>query len=536
MAWATTSIGRAGPRMAGDSDEDAFRRLVEPLGRELLAHCYRMLGSLHDAEDAVQETLLRAWRGLPRFEGRASPRAWLHRIATNVALDMAARRPPRGLPPDPGPPAGAWLEPFPDDLLGDDTGRASPEAAYEQREAIELAFVAALQHLPPRQRAALILRDVLGFSAREAGDVLATSTASVESALQRARAAADDRLPERSQQATMRELGDAGVRDVVQRFVTAFEGGDVPAIVGLLTEDAWFAMPPHPEHARGRDAVAESWLMPERAPTGLRYAETRAALAKEFIALPPSEIERLLDSPIHEVRVGALSIMDKQGRRNTTPAPTAGTTCTSLYLRRHDRIDNLASGRSRRAVRGRPLPDRQAARLLHAWRGRRTSVERRTAIVATAYFIRQGYLDDTFRIAEIPADRRPRPLIARAAGGWLREAAHARPAQAARPLPGLPRRHHAAHRAPPRRRAARRGRARALHGPREAGLTRRSQAHGGGHQRASVSAARPLACRSPAASAASSRARVGQQRLVAVAHRRQRRRAAASASRALTSP
>jgi RNA polymerase sigma-70 factor (ECF subfamily) len=257
-------------------DEDAFRRLVEPFGRQLLAHCYRMLGSLHDAEDAVQETLLRAWRGLPRFEGRASPRAWLHRIATNVAIDMAARRGPRGLPPDPGSPAGAWLEPFPDELLGDDTGRASPEAAYEQREAIELAFVAALQHLPPRQRAALILRDVLGFSAREAGDVLDTSTASVESALQRARAAAGERLPERSQQATMRELGDAGVRDVVRRFVTAFEGGDVPAIVGLLTEDAWFAMPPHPEHARGRDAVSQSWLMPERVPTGLRYAETRA--------------------------------------------------------------------------------------------------------------------------------------------------------------------------------------------------------------------------------------------------------------------
>ena len=257
-------------------DEDAFRRLVEPLDRQLLAHCYRMLGSLHDAEDAVQETLLRAWRGLPGFEGRASARAWLHRIATNVALDMAARRPPRVLPPDPGPPAGAWLEPFPDELLGDDTGRASPDAVYEQREAIELAFVAALQHLPPRQRAALILRDVLGFSAREAGEALAASTASVESALQRARAAAGERLPERTQQATLRELGDAGVRDVVERFVTAFVRGDVPAIVGLLTEDAWFAMPPHPEHARGRDAVSASWLMPERAPTGLRYAPARA--------------------------------------------------------------------------------------------------------------------------------------------------------------------------------------------------------------------------------------------------------------------
>jgi RNA polymerase sigma-70 factor (ECF subfamily) len=257
-------------------DEDAFRRIVEPLERQLVAHCYRMLGSLHDAEDAVQETLLRAWRGLPRFEGRSSVRAWLHRIATNVALDMAARRPKRVLPPDPGPPEAAWIEPFPDELLGDDTGLASPEAVYEQREAIELAFVAALQHLPPRQRAALILRDVLGFSAREAGEALEATAASVESALQRARAAAGERLPARSQQATLRELGDAGVRKVVERFVTAFEGGDVPAIVGLLTEDAEFAMPPHPGLASGRDAVADSWLMPERAPTGLRYARTWA--------------------------------------------------------------------------------------------------------------------------------------------------------------------------------------------------------------------------------------------------------------------
>ncbi len=261
---------------ARGGDEDAFRRLVEPLRRQLLAHCYRMLGSLQDAEDAVQESLLRAWRGLPRFAGRASTRAWLHRIATNVALAMAARRPPRVLTPGAGRPGDAWIEPFPDELLGDGTGLASPEAAYEQREAIELAFVAALQHLPPRPRAVLILRDVLGFSARETGDALGDSTASVESALQRARAAAGARLPERTQQATLRDLGDAGVRDVVDRFVTAFEGGDVPAIVGRLTEDAWFAMPPHPEHARGRDAVAESWLMPSRAPTGLRYARTWA--------------------------------------------------------------------------------------------------------------------------------------------------------------------------------------------------------------------------------------------------------------------
>ena len=273
---------------ARGGDEVAFGRLVEPVRRQLFAHCYRMLGSVHDAEDALQESLLRAWRGLARFEGRSSARSWLHRIATNVCIDLAARRPARLLPPDLGPPAASgqepgeplpastWIEPAPDDVFGDDAGRASPEALYEQREAVELAFIAALQHLPGRQRATLILRDVLGFSASETGEALDASTASVNSALQRARATVDARLPQRSQQATLRDLGDQGVRDLVARFVEAFEGGDVPAIVGLLTDDAAFAMPPYPEWSRGRDAVAESWLMPERAPTGLRYALTRA--------------------------------------------------------------------------------------------------------------------------------------------------------------------------------------------------------------------------------------------------------------------
>ena len=169
---------------------------------ELLAHCYRMLGSVHDAEDALQDALLRAWRGLARFEGRSSLRSWLYRIATNTCLDLIAKRPKRVLPVDYGPPRdphdgpliplaeSVWVEPFPDEALGLEDGYAAPEARYEQRESVELAFIAALQHLPPNQRAALILREVLGFSAREVAEILDTTTASVNSALQRARKAA----------------------------------------------------------------------------------------------------------------------------------------------------------------------------------------------------------------------------------------------------------------------------------------------------------------------------------------------------------
>ena len=190
-------------------DEDAFRLLVEPHRRELHAHCYRMLGSLHDAEDALQEALLRAWRGLCGFGGRSSLRRWLYRIATNACLDALARRPKRVLPIDYGPPAGGeggepdapitepvWLEPYPDEVLGLEDGYEGPAARYERREAVELAFVAALQHLPPRQRAVLIVREVLGFSAKEVAETLGMTVAAVNSALQRARKALDDRLPE----------------------------------------------------------------------------------------------------------------------------------------------------------------------------------------------------------------------------------------------------------------------------------------------------------------------------------------------------
>jgi RNA polymerase sigma-70 factor, ECF subfamily len=273
---------------ARGGDEEAFRRIVEPHRAELHAHCYRMLGSLHDAEDALQNVMLRAWRGLRRFEGRSATRAWLYKIATNVCLDAIGKRPKRVLPIDYAPPArtgddpgeplseSVWVEPYPDERLGLEDGHAAPEARYEQREAVELAFIAALQHLPPRQRAALILREVLGFSAREVAAALDTTVASVNSALQRARKAVDERLPEQSQQATMRSLGDERLRRVVEDFIDAFERGDIDAILTLLAEDATFTMPPYATWYRGREAIADSWLMPGGPPPRLRYVPTRA--------------------------------------------------------------------------------------------------------------------------------------------------------------------------------------------------------------------------------------------------------------------
>src|SRR4029079_2485668 len=197
--------------------EDEFRRLVEPHRAELHAHCYRMLGSVHDAEDALQEALLRAWRGTRRLEGRSSLRSWLYRIATNTSLDLIARRPKRVLPADHGPPSetpedrpvveGIWIEAYPDERFGVEEGYAAPEARYERRESVELAFIAAVQHLPAGQRAVLILRDVLGFSAREAAETLETTDTAVNSALARARRAPEGRPPARRQQAAARAPG-----------------------------------------------------------------------------------------------------------------------------------------------------------------------------------------------------------------------------------------------------------------------------------------------------------------------------------------
>ena len=253
---------------ARGKDNDAFRRLVEPYGAELHAHCYRMLGSVHDADDALQDALLRAWRGLAKFEGRSSFRSWLYRIATNTCLDLISRRPKRVLPLEHGPAAdpddgpgepiieSVWVEPYADQQLGLEDGYASPEARYERRESVELAFIVALQHLPATQRAVLILREVLGFSAREVADTLETTVASVNGALRRARKAVTETLPGQSQQATLRALGDDGLQRIVERYIDAWERGDVDAILAMLAEDATFAMPPLPTWYHGRDEIA----------------------------------------------------------------------------------------------------------------------------------------------------------------------------------------------------------------------------------------------------------------------------------------
>jgi len=249
-------------------DQTAFAAVVEPYRRELHAHCYRMLGSVYDADDALQDTLLRAWRGLSGFQRRSSLRSWLYTIATNACLTQIGRRPKRVLPIDYGPatdphlPPGqpvvesVWVEPYPDEQLGVEGGLAAPEARYEQREGIELAFIAALQHLAANQRAVLILREVLGFSAKETAEMLDTTVASVNSALQRARTAVEERVPEQSQQSTLRTLGDDGLRDLVQRYVDAWERCDVEAFASMLAEDATFAMPPLATWYRTRKGIA----------------------------------------------------------------------------------------------------------------------------------------------------------------------------------------------------------------------------------------------------------------------------------------
>ncbi|HSZ38797.1 MAG TPA: sigma-70 family RNA polymerase sigma factor [Trebonia sp.] len=263
MTDTTLARARAG-------DEQAFRELTDPYRRELHVHCYRMLGSVQDAEDMLQETLLAAWRGLGEFGGRSSTRAWLYRIATNRCLNAlrdAGRRPQRlvRLPPFEAPEPTrrtepTWFEPYPDSLIEDlpDTS-PGPEARYESRESLALAFVAGLQRLPPGQRAAFVLRDVLGFRAAEAADLLDNSEVSVNSALQRARAALDGQLPGRDRQRaplprSPRERALAG------QFADAFENADVERIVALLTEDAWLTMPPEPLEYQGHAAITEFFL------------------------------------------------------------------------------------------------------------------------------------------------------------------------------------------------------------------------------------------------------------------------------------
>ncbi len=240
-----------------------FEVLVAPHRRELHAYCYRMLGSLQDAEDALQETLLGAWKGLAGFEGRSALKSWLYRIATNACLRVIEQRPARLLPYDRAPASqGSLVEPIIEGVPWLDPYPVALDATFEQRESLELAFVAALQHLPAPQRAALILREVLEFSAAETAQLLETSVPSVNSALQRAKSAVSARVPPLSQQATLAQLGDSARQSLVQAYVNAWAQQDAQALIALLTQDARFTMPPIPSWFDGREAVVRFFTEP----------------------------------------------------------------------------------------------------------------------------------------------------------------------------------------------------------------------------------------------------------------------------------
>lgn len=283
MTEQTLARARAG-------NEDAFRELTDPYKRELQVHIYRIVGSVQEAEDMLQETLLAAWRGLEQFEGRASVRAWLYRIATNRSLDAlrASRRRPEEermiqLPEPTRWNEPVWLEPYPDLLLeGIPDEAPGPESRYETKETIALAFIVGLQHLPPQQRAVLVLRDVLGYRAGEVAAMLETSEASVNSLLRRARAAFESRLP-----ATGRErapLPNSKLeRDLVGRFAESVENGDVDGMVALLSDHAWLTMPPLPHAYQGRSAIS-AFLRgaEERRGAPMRLVATRANAQPAF--------------------------------------------------------------------------------------------------------------------------------------------------------------------------------------------------------------------------------------------------------------
>jgi len=271
-------------------DEQAFRELTDPYRAELLRHCYQILGSVADAEDMLQETLLAAWRGLSSFEGRSSLRSWLHRIAVNGCLNALRDRSrrPREVPlmAEPPPPtrlAGpVWVEPYPDVLLdGLPDGTPGPEARYDAKESIELAFITALQHLPPRQRTVLVLRDVLGYRTAEVAGMLGGTGASVKGALQRARAELQARLPAGRDQAPL--PGSPRERHLAGRFAAAVEDGDIDTVLTLLTSDAWLTMPPEPWEYQGQAAIA-AFLHHRAALRGapLRLVPTRANTQPAF--------------------------------------------------------------------------------------------------------------------------------------------------------------------------------------------------------------------------------------------------------------
>ena len=271
--------------MTGSTVNDDFVRLADPYRRELLAHCYRMLGSVHDAEDLVQETYLRAWRSYDRFEGRSSLRTWLHRIATRACLTALESRGRRPLPTGLGNPSGdpsddlvqrpevPWLEPVPDAMVGAEG--SDPAAIVTSKESIRLALIAALQHLPPRQRAVLILRDVLRWRAAEVAELLDTTTVAVNSTLQRARAQLDQAAPSEDE---ITEPASADQRELLDRYVAAFEDKDIQAIVQLFTKDAVWEMPPFTAWYQGAETIGRliDTQCPARGPGDMRLIPTRA--------------------------------------------------------------------------------------------------------------------------------------------------------------------------------------------------------------------------------------------------------------------
>jgi RNA polymerase sigma-70 factor (ECF subfamily) len=311
------ALGEARLARARAGDEEAFRELTEPHRRELQVHCYRILGSMQDAEDLVQETLLAAWRGLDAFEGRSSVRSWLYRIATNRCLNTlrARSRRPRdvqamadALKPtrliDP-----VWLEPYPDVLLEGIPDRSpGPAARYEARESIELAFIVAIQGLPPRQRAVLVLRDVLGFRNPEIAEMLDTSESSVKGALQRAREALRERLPAAGRERAPRP-DSASERRLVGRFADAVENGDVDEMVALLTDDARLTMPPLPLEYQGHDSIG-AFLRHREEVRGrpLRVVPTRANTQPAFGCYLP-------DTQAAIARAHALFVLTLEGDR-----------------------------------------------------------------------------------------------------------------------------------------------------------------------------------------------------------------------------
>ena len=296
-------------------DEAAFASLVDRHRRELQVHCYRMLGSFDEAEDMVQETFLRAWRRRETYAGRSTFRAWLYRIATNACLDQLERNPRRPVPVAgaPGHSEVPWLQPFPDQMLDQVAPEADePDAVVVARETIELAFLVAVQHLPPRQRAVLMLRDVLGWRAAETAELLESSVASVNSALQRARATLRDHLPERRTEWTSADPSEEE-RSVLQRFVEATENADVAALGALLLKDAIFSMPPEPGWFQGRDVLMAAWGPAMVGPTSLGEfrlvltAANRQPAAANYIRKPGGQQLEALSLDVLRIEGGEIA-------------------------------------------------------------------------------------------------------------------------------------------------------------------------------------------------------------------------------------